>query len=141
MADGIHKLYELRSLSLSVSRPYNVSSGTENNGQSQPKDLVDKIPHAILSHTWGADNEEVTYKDMAESTGKKKIGYRKIQFCGEQAARDGLQYVWVDTCCIDKTNSTELSEAINSTFKWYQDDVICFVYLSDIQNYWDLDRS
>jgi hypothetical protein len=109
----------------------------KNNGElSLTKDLVYKIPpYAILSHTWGADNEEVTYKDMAEGTVKEKIGYRKIQFCGEQAARDNLQYFWVDTCCINKTNSTELSEAINSMFRWYQDAVICYVYLSDVQNH------
>ena len=115
----------------------------KSNGKfSLTKDLVQKIPpYVILSHTWGEDNEEVTYKDLAEGTGKEKIGYKKIQFCGEQAARDRLQYFWTDTCCIDKTNSTELSEAINSMFKWYQDAVVCYVYLSDVQNHWDLDRS
>ena len=113
------------------------------NGEfSLTKDLIHKIPpYAILSHTWGADNEEVTYKNLAEGTGKEKIGYRKIQLCGKQATRDRLQYFWVDTCCIDKTNSTELSEAINSMFKWYQDAVICYVYLSDVQNHRDLDGS
>lgn len=59
----------------------------------------DNIPrYAILSHSWGADHEEVTFKDLAESAGKTKAGYRKIRFCGTQAAIDGLQYSWVDTC-------------------------------------------
>jgi hypothetical protein len=62
----------------------------------------DVPPYAILSHTWGADGEEVTYKDLMNGTGKGKAGYNKIRFCGEQARRDGLQYFWVDTCCIDK---------------------------------------
>jgi hypothetical protein len=54
----------------------------------------------ILSHTWGTENEEeVTFKDLMDGTGKDKIGYKKIQFCGEQASRDGLKYFWVDTCC------------------------------------------
>ena len=75
--------------------------------------------YAILSHTWGADTEEVSFKDMMDGTGKWKRGYDKIRFCGEQARRDGLQYFWVDTCCIDKLNSTELQEAINSMFHWY----------------------
>jgi hypothetical protein len=67
------------------------------------KDLVgnDTIPpYAILSHTWGADTEEVTFKDLTNGTGKDKPGYKKIQFCGEQAQQDGLQCFWIDTCCI-----------------------------------------
>ncbi len=77
-----------------------------------------RIPeYAILSHRWEA--EEVTFKDIIDDTGKSKAGYSKIQFCEEQARRDGLQYFWVDTYCIDKSNSTELAEAINSMFRWY----------------------
>src|SRR5215469_10524808 len=58
----------------------------------------DKIPpYAILSHTWADD--EVTFKDLSEGTAKSKAGYIKINFCGEQATSDGLQYFWVDTCC------------------------------------------
>ncbi|KAF2682021.1 hypothetical protein K458DRAFT_259466, partial [Lentithecium fluviatile CBS 122367] len=56
-------------------------------------------PYAILSHMWGADTEEVTLDDLTNSTGKDKPGYKKIRFCGEQAARDGLEYFWIDTCC------------------------------------------
>jgi hypothetical protein len=89
--------------------------------------------YAILSHRWGA--EEVTFKDLIDSTGKSKAGYSKIQFCGEQAKRDGLQYFWVDTCCIDKSNSTEVTEAINSMFRWYQNATKCYVYLSDISRH------
>lgn len=89
-------------------------------------------PYAILSHTWEADDEEVTFKDIEKGTGKKMAGYAKIQFCGEQAKKDGLQYFWVDTCCIDKSSSAELSEAINSMFRWYQDATKCYVYLSDV---------
>jgi hypothetical protein len=84
---------------------------------SLTKDLIDNIPpYAILSHTWGED-EETTFQDLAQGVSKGKAGYRKIQFCEEQATRDGLQYVWVDICCIDKSNNTELSEAINSMFR------------------------
>ncbi|KAG4431647.1 hypothetical protein IFR05_012870 [Cadophora sp. M221] len=67
---------------------------------------------------WGTD--EVTFKDLTDGTNKGKAGgYGKIQFCGEQARRDGLKYFWVDICCIDKSSSAELSEAINSMFRWY----------------------
>jgi len=91
----------------------------------------DVPPYAILSHTWGDDDKEVTYKDLSEDTGKSKAGYHKIRFCGEQAARDGLQYFWVDTCCIDKTNAVELQSSINSMFRWYKNARKCYVYLSD----------
>ncbi|KAL5327862.1 hypothetical protein ACEPPN_005568 [Leptodophora sp. 'Broadleaf-Isolate-01'] len=86
--------------------------------------------YAILSHRWGA--EEVTFKDLTNGTSKGKAGYGKIQFCGEQARRDGLQYFWVDTCCIDKSNAVELQEAINSMFRWYRDATKCYVYLPDV---------
>lgn len=89
-------------------------------------------PYAILSHTWGEDNKEVTFKDLKDSSGKTKDGYKKLRFCGQQAARDGLQYFWVDTCCIDKSNSNEISEAINSMFRWYRNAAKCYVYLTDV---------
>jgi hypothetical protein len=89
-------------------------------------------PYAILSHTWGADTEEVTFVDLAKGDGKHKPGYAKIRFCGEQAQQDGLQYFWVDTCCIDKSDKVELSHAIQSMFRWYQDATKCYVYLSDV---------
>jgi len=93
----------------------------------------DNIPrYAILSHTWGADDEEVTFKDIVEGTGKDKAGYEKIRFCGKQAANDSLQYFWVDTCCIDKLSAMEFSEAINSMFRWYRNATKCYVYLSDV---------
>ena len=100
---------------------------------SLTQDFGDDIPrYAILSHTWGADTEEVTFRDLMDGTGKSKAGYNKIRFCGEQARRDGLQYFWVDTCCIDKSNNNELSEAINSMFRWYRNAAKCYVYLSDV---------
>jgi Heterokaryon incompatibility protein (HET) len=97
------------------------------------KDLVRDIPrYAILSHTWGPDTEEATFKDLVNGTGEDKAGYEKIRFCAEQARRDGLRYFWVDTCCIDKSNNNELFESINSMFRWYQNAVRCYVYLLDI---------
>ncbi|GAB1313191.1 Heterokaryon incompatibility domain-containing protein [Madurella fahalii] len=87
-------------------------------------------PYAILSHTWG--EEEVLFEDIVEAKGKNKAGHAKIQFCGDQARRDGLQFFWVDTCCIDKPNNTELQEAINSMFRWYRGAARCYVYLADV---------
>lgn len=91
----------------------------------------DKIPpYAILSHTWGI--EEVCFVDLLDGQARRKAGYRKIVFCGEQADRDGLRYFWVDSCCIDKRNNTELTRAINSMFRWYRNAVKCYAYLSDV---------
>jgi hypothetical protein len=88
--------------------------------------------YAILSHTWGLDSEEVTFADLAKGDSEHKPGYTKIRFCGEQAQQDGLQYFWVDTCCIDKSDKAELSLAIQSMFRWYQNATKCYVYLSDV---------
>jgi hypothetical protein len=86
--------------------------------------------YAILSHTW--EGEEVTFEDLQNGTGTKKDGYKKIRFCAEQAKCDGLQYFWVDTCCIDKSNAAELAEAINSMFRWYRLSTKCYVYMPDV---------
>ena len=78
----------------------------------------DDVPaYAILSHTWG--REEVTFQDMQGPKARNKEGFSKIQSCCEQAKRDGYEWVWIDKCCIDKISSAELSEAINSMFRWY----------------------
>lgn len=109
---------------------------TSNDELSWTEDLIgdDTIPpYAILSHTW-VDGQEVTFNDMLERKGKSKTGYRKIQFCAQQAKRDGLNHFWVDTCCIDKTNHSELSEAIISMFRWYENAKRCYVYLSDVSS-------
>src|ERR1700761_785401 len=98
------------------------------------QDLIDNIPpYAILSHTWG--DEEVTYDDFIAGAGNQKAGYDKIEFCKQKAASDGLNYFWVDTCCIDKKNSNELSEAINPMFRWYGNAVKCYVLLLDVLIY------
>jgi hypothetical protein len=92
-------------------------------------------PFAILSHTWittETENHEVTYNELVAGIRKDKAGYEKIRFCGERAAADSLTYFWVDTCCIDKSISNELSTAINSMFRWYQRAAKCYVYLSDV---------
>ncbi|KAH8756978.1 heterokaryon incompatibility protein-domain-containing protein [Hyaloscypha sp. PMI_1271] len=87
-------------------------------------------PYAILSHTWGEG--EVSFQELRSSGGKNKAGYDKIRGCCEMAVSDGFQYVWVDTCCIDKTSSAELSEAINSMYNWYRLSDVCYVYLPDV---------
>ena len=98
-------------------------------------EFVGRIPpYVILSHTWGPD--EVSFQDLSIPSklpaAKKKAGYAKIAGCCARAIEDGYEYVWVDTCCIDKTSSTELSEAINSMYRWYQEAHICYAYMSDV---------
>lgn len=90
-------------------------------------------PYAILSHTWGADDDEISYKDVKKGRARSKVsGYRKVRFCGEQALRDGIHFFWVDTCCIKQESSQEVGEAINSMYRWYHDAVTCYVYLADV---------
>jgi Heterokaryon incompatibility protein (HET) len=93
----------------------------------------DSLPvYAILSHTWGDD--EVFLQDIAQPgpSMNKKLGYAKINGCCQQAIKDKIDWIWVDTCCIDKQSSAELSEAINSMFRWYQKSAICYAFLSDV---------
>jgi hypothetical protein len=91
--------------------------------------------YAIMSHTWGHESEEMTFWDLRRDDGQSKadlVGYKKIMFCGQEARRRGINFFWVDTCCIDRSSSAELSEAINSMFRWYSEAAKCFVYLSDV---------
>jgi hypothetical protein len=113
-------------------------------------------PYAILSHTWGDD--ECTLQQMDDPNVTKRKGYKKIQLCCEQALKDGPQWAWVDTyvvrkfkfnpsslaffsCCIDKTSTAELSEAINSMFRWYRQASVCYAYLSDVTEVTGISRS
>ncbi|EXJ86926.1 hypothetical protein A1O3_03880 [Capronia epimyces CBS 606.96] len=113
-------------------------------GQGEPTltEFHDAIPpYAILSHTWGPDQDEVDFDDLQRGSFKNKAGYAKIRFCGEQARKDQLEYFWVDTCCINKADFNELHEAITSMFRWYRDAVKCYVYLSDVSRDQDDDYS
>ncbi|KAJ9142509.1 HET domain-containing protein [Pleurostoma richardsiae] len=86
-------------------------------------------PYAILSHRW--EDDEVLFQDLARGTAAHKKGYQKLyNFC-LVAQKEGFLYAWIDTCCIDKSSSAELSEAINSMFRWYQQADTCFAYLND----------
>ncbi|KAK0739504.1 heterokaryon incompatibility protein-domain-containing protein [Apiosordaria backusii] len=90
-------------------------------------------PYAILSHTWGED--EVLFADICDPQKPLPVSkkwFLKVSDSCEQARQDGYEYIWIDTCCIDKTSSVELSEAINSMFRWYHDADRCYAYLSDV---------
>ncbi|KAK3620956.1 hypothetical protein LTR56_023092 [Elasticomyces elasticus] len=95
--------------------------------------LESNVPeYAILSHTW--TRSEVSYRDMQQiRTAKKQGGYDKIERSCHLARIDKLSYVWVDTCCIDKSSSSELQEAINSMYRWYAQAKYCYAYLVDAE--------
>lgn len=96
------------------------------------EEFNDEIPrYVILSHRWGPKPEEATFQDMCEETGTEKRVQSKVRACCDQTVRDGFEWVWIDTCCIDRKNSVELQEAINSMFDWYKRSAICYAYLSD----------
>ncbi|KAF4827487.1 Vegetative incompatibility protein HET-E-1 [Colletotrichum tropicale] len=89
--------------------------------------------YAILSHTWAPDGEELLYDHMIKGqTTRDCIGKTKLDGCCKQAKDDSLEYVWIDTCCINRANATELGEAINSMFRWYQGSTTCYAYLADV---------
>lgn len=94
-----------------------------------------RIPdYAILSHTWG--EEEILFSDMQvpEETWMTKKGATKVLGFCRIAQENGFDWVWIDTCCIDKSSSSELSEAINSMYEWYRLSYTCYVYLADVND-------
>ncbi|KAL8645125.1 MAG: hypothetical protein Q9226_007442 [Calogaya cf. arnoldii] len=117
----------------------------------------DVVRYAILSHTWG--DEEISFQDMTVESNwqapsladhvyawggqlvlwssqktrlKQKKGYKKVERCCAEALAHGYEWAWVDTVCIDKKSSAELSEAINSMYDWYGKSAKCYAYMSDV---------
>ncbi|KAH7909485.1 heterokaryon incompatibility protein-domain-containing protein, partial [Hygrophoropsis aurantiaca] len=86
--------------------------------------------YAILSHRWR--DGEIQFQDVHQPHAVKMAGYAKLERCCVQAIKDGYRFVWIDTCCIDKSSSAELSEAINSMYSWYQNAEVCYAYLDDV---------
>jgi hypothetical protein len=93
-------------------------------------------PHyAILSHTWSKESkDEISYQDIGnlDQARQKVQAFSKIEWCAHYAISNSLQWIWVDTCCIDKTSSAELSEAITSMYRWYKEADACFVHLEGV---------
>ena len=86
--------------------------------------------YAILSHTWR--KFEITFQDIEGGDVEQKEEYEKVRKTCSMAADHGFDYVWIDTCCIDKTSSAELSEVLNSMYRWYKEAEKCYVYLADV---------
>ncbi|KAI0142824.1 HET-domain-containing protein [Xylariaceae sp. FL1272] len=90
--------------------------------------------YAILSHRWLDREDEVSFQDMESAdpqTASQRKGYFKILETCKLARSQSLDYMWIDTCCINKTDSSELQEAINSMYRWYENATVCFAHLSD----------
>ncbi|KAH7092508.1 heterokaryon incompatibility protein-domain-containing protein [Paraphoma chrysanthemicola] len=114
----------LNTESLELSRPY------------VPNEVPD---YAILSHRW--NTEEITFADLSnapilhpQSKVRMKNGFAKIQGACKLARNDGYAWIWIDSCCIDKSSSAELQEAINSMWRYYAESNICYVYLADVSD-------
>ncbi|PPJ54095.1 hypothetical protein CBER1_06330 [Cercospora berteroae] len=112
-----------------------LTSVRETDLEVDPKTGFPRIQYAIFSHTWTQDDEqEIHFDDLRSGNfSLTGLGWRKLQHCRRQAARDGLEYAWIDTCCIDKRSSAELQEAINSMFHWYSRSNVCYVFLTDVR--------
>ena len=142
---------ETNARSMSSMRLINVKAFLEREELIRKKKRVDRrakvlefsndraTEYAVLSHRWVG--KEVDYDEMVELTKmdrkerdeiRQRGGYQKIlRSCG-QAHKDGYEWLWVDTCCIDKRRSAELSEAINSMYRWYENAGACYAYLHDV---------
>ena len=98
--------------------------------------------YAILSHTWSQEVPEQTFQEVQAiraqcmKSGDNPLDFvsKKIRHCCSVAQRDGYAWVWIDTCCINKESSTELSEAINAMFNWYVLAEVCYAHLEDVSS-------
>jgi len=112
----------LNTKSLELSRPYALSEAPD---------------YVILSHRW--TTEEITFADISkapiselQSKTRTKKGFAKIQGACKLACKSGYAWIWIDSCCIDKSSSAELQEAINSMWRFYAESNICYVYMADV---------
>jgi hypothetical protein len=99
--------------------------------QSNLRDSSKAIYLLTLSYLIHGETR-VSFQDLQKPDYTKKLGYGKIERGCHQALSKVLEYIWIDTCCIDKTSSSELQEAINSMFRWYKNAKVCYVYLFDV---------
>ncbi|KAI1128714.1 HET-domain-containing protein [Nemania abortiva] len=95
--------------------------------------------YSILSHRW--EDEEITFSDLVGGRYSEMKGSLKVLGCCRISRNEGFKYTWIDSCCIDKSSSAELSEAINSMFRWYQSAAVCYAYLSDVYSVSDFSAS
>lgn len=104
-----------------------------NADQPKLRQCIERKEYAILSHRWESSDEELLYDEITQGNySRKKAGLYKVFKATEQAQKDGLDFLWIDTCCIDRKSSAELQEAINSMYTYYSRASVCYVYLRDV---------
>ena len=102
-------------------------------------EMAQRAGYVILSHVW-TDTEQTFQETRALLVAdRSQKGYNprdhsspKVRELCILAERHGYRWIWNDTCCIDKTSSSELSEAINSMFSYYAHSELCYAYLADV---------
>ncbi|KAI0157322.1 HET-domain-containing protein [Xylariaceae sp. FL1272] len=106
-------------------------------------DLNGSNKYAILSHRWTYGSDEISYADVLsmDSKVKAKPSYAKLTGACPLARELGYELLWIDTCCINRTDSVELGEAINSMYRWYSKSSVCIVYLQDVNEKSDIESS
>jgi hypothetical protein len=95
--------------------------------------------YAVLSHTWGA--EEVTFTQLMDGSGPDQVGFGKVTAVCQLALENHLEYVWIDTCCIDRSSGSELNKSITSMYDWFEDAEVCYAYLAHVETDYDIRRS
>ncbi|TFK91991.1 HET-domain-containing protein [Polyporus arcularius HHB13444] len=113
---------------------------------NSPRDVKDG--YAILSHVW--QEPEMSFQELRAISFNMAAGSTndtprsrasiKIRECCKLAELHGYEWLWIDTCCIDRSSSAELSEAVNSMFSWYSQALVCYAYLIDVPNLGSLTR-
>ncbi|EIW62999.1 HET-domain-containing protein, partial [Trametes versicolor FP-101664 SS1] len=98
-------------------------------------DHPEKVRYAILSHVWSEEGEQ-TYGNLValQEEIRPARALVEIRAACEYALQEGFDYIWIDSCCIDKTSSAELSEAINSMYQWYSQSTVCYAFLHDVSS-------
>jgi hypothetical protein len=86
--------------------------------------------YAILSHR---GRQEVSFRNMKDGKSLGMSRFEKIKGCCAQAKKDGWQFAWIDSCCIDKPSSADLSAVLKITsriviYAQHRIDFYCLSY-------------
>jgi hypothetical protein len=119
----------IKALSRSYEQPSTSSSTVSLSSQDEQSSLMMASMEMLLRGNWhsGATSGSMTEEDFLN-----RPGYSKVVNTAREVQHLKLKWVWIDTCCIDKSSSAELQEAINSMYRWYRDAEVCLVYLNDV---------
>lgn len=132
-----HSSYTPEVSNLRISRPLDVSRGPAKEAQGVNElEASGSTMHELRDQTTSKPTAREKPLHVLESQQRKPKGWAKVLGCCKIAEQVGISYIWIDTCCIDKSSSSELSESINSMFAWYRRASLCIAYLSDATQAW-----